>query len=94
MESELTMEPEQEQANASLKPTERWWDHALRRTRSRKVLGGVVGGVAETYGFDAGVGRVVVVLASLVSGVIVVPLYLALWVALPVEPAPPSSCVW
>lgn len=60
----------------------------LQRSRTDKMLGGVLGGIARHYGFDATVLRIVYVLVSLFSaafpGIIV---YLILWVLIPQEDA-------
>jgi phage shock protein C len=56
----------------------------LRRSRTDRILGGVLGGIAEHYGWDATVLRVVFVIVSVLSvafpGILV---YLALWVIMP-----------
>jgi len=56
----------------------------LRRSRSNRMLAGVVGGLAEWLGIDPTVARVVYVVGSIVSvafpGLIV---YVALWVLIP-----------
>lgn len=60
----------------------------LQRSRTDKMLGGVLGGIARHYGFDATMLRIVYVLVSLFSaafpGIIV---YLILWVLIPQEDA-------
>ena len=56
----------------------------LRRSRSNRMVAGVVGGLAEWLGIDPTVARVVYVVGSIVSvafpGLIV---YVALWVLIP-----------
>jgi phage shock protein C len=56
----------------------------LRRSRSNRMVAGVVAGLAEYVGMDATLARVLFVLASIVSaafpGVIV---YLILWAVMP-----------
>lgn len=57
---------------------------ALRRSRSNRMLAGVVGGIAEYLGVDATVARVVFVIVSIVSaafpGLLV---YGILWLVIP-----------
>lgn len=59
---------------------------ALRRSRSDRVVAGVVGGIARYLGIDATWARVGYVLISILSaafpGVLV---YLVLWLAMPEE---------
>lgn len=56
----------------------------LRRSRSNRMVAGVVGGLADWLGIDPTVARVVYVVGSIVSvafpGLIV---YVALWVLIP-----------
>ena len=56
----------------------------LRRSRSNRMVAGVVGGLAEWLGIDPTVARAVYVVGSIVSvafpGLIV---YVALWVLIP-----------
>lgn len=58
----------------------------LKRSRTDKMLGGVLGGIARHYELDATVLRIIYVLVSLFSaafpGIIV---YLILWVLIPLE---------
>ncbi|HCT40662.1 MAG TPA: hypothetical protein DF427_05720 [Moraxellaceae bacterium] len=58
----------------------------LKRSRTDKMLGGVLGGIARHYELDATVLRIIYVLVSLFSaafpGLIV---YLILWVLIPLE---------
>jgi len=57
----------------------------LRRSRRRRLLGGVCGGVAERYGWNVTLVRVVwLVLAALpvLPGAVV---YVALWALVPIE---------
>ncbi len=60
----------------------------LRRSRTNRVIAGVIGGLAERFGVDATLLRVVYVIASVVSvafpGILV---YVILWVVVPEEPA-------
>lgn len=62
----------------------------LRRSREHRMLGGVIGGIAEYFDRDATLLRVLYVIISIVSaafpGIFV---YLILWVLIPqAEPAP------
>ena len=58
----------------------------LKRSRTDKMLGGVLGGIARHYELDATVLRIIYVLVSLFSaafpGIIV---YLILWVLIPLD---------
>jgi phage shock protein PspC (stress-responsive transcriptional regulator) len=57
----------------------------LRRSRSNRLLGGVVAGLAEYFGLDVTLARVLYVIAAVVSaafpGLIV---YVILWAVMPV----------
>lgn len=56
----------------------------LRRSRSDRMIAGVVGGLAKHFGIDSTLARVIYVVGSLVSvafpGIIV---YVLLWVIIP-----------
>jgi phage shock protein C len=56
----------------------------LHRSATKKVIAGVCGGIAETYGWDPVLVRAVYVLASVLSvgfpGVVV---YIVLWIIMP-----------
>lgn len=56
----------------------------LRRSRDRRMIGGVIGGLAEFYGLDTTTLRVVYVVGSILSaafpGILV---YLLLWIVVP-----------
>jgi phage shock protein C len=58
----------------------------LRRSRSNRMIAGVVAGLANYLGIDATLARVVFVVVSIISvafpGIIV---YIALWVLIPEE---------
>jgi phage shock protein PspC (stress-responsive transcriptional regulator) len=58
----------------------------LRRSRSNRMIAGVVGGLAEHFGLNPTVLRIVYVLVSILSaavpGIIV---YLVLWLLVPQE---------
>lgn len=58
----------------------------LRRSRSNRMLAGVMGGVAQRYGWSATTVRMLFVLVSILSaafpGIIV---YLVMWLLIPSE---------
>lgn len=60
--------------------------HPLRRSRRDRMIAGVIGGLAEYFGLDPTLSRVVYVLASIFSaafpGILV---YLLLWILIPSE---------
>jgi phage shock protein PspC (stress-responsive transcriptional regulator) len=55
--------------------------HRLRRDRANGILGGVAAGVAETYGLDVTLVRVLWVVAGVLW--IGVPAYIVAWIAIP-----------
>ena len=59
-------------------------DGRLRRSRSNKMIAGVIGGLARYFGFDPTMARVIYVVLSVVSvafpGILV---YIILWVIMP-----------
>ena len=59
-------------------------DGRLRRTRSNKMIAGVIGGLARYFGFDPTIARVIYVILSVVSvafpGILV---YILLWLIMP-----------
>lgn len=61
-------------------------DGRLRRSRSDKMIAGVIGGLARYFGFDPTIARVLYVILSIVSvafpGILV---YILLWLVMPVE---------
>lgn len=60
----------------------------LRRSRSNKMIGGVIGGLAEYYQFSPNGLRIIYVIVSVLSaafpGILV---YLILWMLISKEPA-------
>ena len=64
-------------------------DSKLRRSRKNRILGGVMGGIAEFLGLDATLVRIVYVVGSILSaafpGILV---YVVMWILVPDEPAP------
>ena len=68
-----------EAAPADGAPEER---RTLRRSATKRVFGGVCGGIAERFDIDANIVRVVFVVLSVVYGLGVV-IYLAMWALIP-----------
>ena len=66
----------------------------LRRSRSNRMIAGVVGGLAEYVGIDVSLARILYVLVSIMSaafpGILV---YIVAWIVIPEEqvPAGPRS---
>ena len=59
----------------------------LRRSRSNRMIAGVVGGLSEYFGIDPTLGRVIFVVASILSAAFPgALLYGILWVLVPEEP--------
>ncbi|MGC3995898.1 MAG: PspC domain-containing protein [Propionicimonas sp.] len=56
----------------------------LTRSATDKFVGGVCGGVARSLGIDSGLVRIITVVLAFFWGLIV-PVYLALWLVLPLE---------
>jgi len=58
----------------------------LRRSRHDRMIAGVVGGLADYFGLDPGIARIVYVLVSIFSvafpGILV---YIILWILIPQE---------
>lgn len=65
---------------------------SLRRSRTNKMIAGVMGGIGRHYDIDPVKLRIIFVLVSIFSaafpGIIV---YLILWVLIPLEDAPPAG---
>ncbi len=58
----------------------------LRRSRTNRMIGGVVGGLAEYLGMDPVLARVLYVLISVVSAAFPgILLYILLWIVIPEE---------
>jgi len=55
----------------------------LHRSKRNRVVAGVCGGLAESFGVPTGLVRVLMLLAMLPGGVPGVLLYILLWIALP-----------
>ena len=59
-------------------------DSRLRRSRSNKMIAGVIGGLAKYFGFDPTMARIIYVVLSVVS--VAVPgilVYILLWIIMP-----------
>jgi phage shock protein PspC (stress-responsive transcriptional regulator) len=56
---------------------------ALHRSRHNRLVGGVAGGLAESFGVPAWLIRILFILAMLPGGVPGVLLYVLLWIFLP-----------
>lgn len=59
----------------------------LMRSTTNKVIGGVCGGIAEAFGWDATLVRVGFVVVGLMYG-LALPLYLVLWLVMPRTDSP------
>lgn len=57
----------------------------LRRSRSNKMVGGVLAGIADYYGLDATVLRLVYVLATIFTAFAGVLVYIVAWLVIPLE---------
>ena len=57
----------------------------LRRSRSNKMVGGVLAGIADYYGLDATVLRLVYVLATIFTAFAGVLVYIVAWLIIPLE---------
>ena len=56
----------------------------LRRSRTNKMIGGVIGGLAEYFGLDPSLLRIVYVIGSLLSAAFPgTLLYVIMWVVIP-----------
>jgi phage shock protein C len=62
----------------------------LTRSASDKFIGGVCGGLARSLGVDSGLVRILTVVLSFFFGVVLV-LYIALWLVLPLEQGGPTG---
>ena len=61
-------------------------DRALRRSIDDRMLGGVMGGMAQYFGMDSTLLRVIAVVISVVSAAVPgLLLYLLLWAIMPEE---------
>lgn len=62
----------------------------LTRSASDKFVAGVCGGIARSLGIDSGLVRIITVVLTFFWG-IVIPIYLALWLVLPLEEGGPTG---
>jgi phage shock protein C len=60
----------------------------LQRTRNDKKIAGVCAGLADYFGVDVTIVRLVFALLFLLPHGIGLPLYIILWIVMPQEPAP------
>ena len=64
----------------------------LQRPRNTRMIAGVVAGLANRFGMDHTMARVIYVIASIVSGAFPgILVYLLLWLIIPQEPAGRSA---
>jgi phage shock protein C len=64
----------------------------LRRSTANRQIAGVVGGLAEYFGVDATLLRVVYVIGSIVSAAFPGALiYVLLWMLIPEDSSPPAA---
>lgn len=61
----------------------------LRRPRSGRVIGGVCAALADRFGWDVALVRVLAVLSLLLPGPQLI-FYLIAWIVIPVEPVVPA----
>jgi len=66
-------------------------DRPLVRPLAGRNIAGVCIGLAQAYGWDVGVVRILTVLGFLFSGGVVGVAYLAGWIGIPEEPIPMSG---
>jgi phage shock protein PspC (stress-responsive transcriptional regulator) len=59
----------------------------LQRSRSDKMIAGVCAGLAQYFGMDVTTVRLVAAALLLFTHVAIVPIYIILWIIMPVEPA-------
>jgi phage shock protein C len=59
----------------------------LYRSRTNRMIGGVLGGIAESYMIDANLVRLVATVLAVMSGIFpMVALYLMAWAIMPLRP--------
>ena len=63
----------------------------LTRDLQHSMLGGVCSGIANRYGFDVTLVRIVTVLLTVVTSGVGVPVYIATWIVMPREDSPTAS---
>ena len=65
---------------------------ALIRSRQRRMIAGVMGGIAEHYGWNANLLRLIFVIVSTLSAAVPgILIYLILWMLMPNANARPSQ---
>lgn len=68
----------------------RWYELPVARDPGDRKLGGVIGGVSRSYGFDVRTTRIAVAVATIVIPVLAL-VYIAAWVVLPPHPDDAAS---
>ena len=68
-------------------------ERLLRRSRSQRILGGVCGGLAQYFGTDPWLMRLLFIVFAITAGAGLL-LYVVLWVFVPVEDAVGGSQKW
>ena len=66
----------------------------LYRSRSDRLLGGVLGGLGAYLGVDPLILRIVVALLTLMGAGALVVAYIVMWVVVPEEPVPAAPGAW
>ena len=64
----------------------------LYRSRQHRMIGGVCGGIAERFGWDPTLVRLVFVLSIFLPGPQILA-YLILWLVIPLEPLPGQQII-
>jgi phage shock protein PspC (stress-responsive transcriptional regulator) len=67
-----------------------WYERPVARNPDEKMVGGVIGGVSPTYGFDVRTTRIAMVIVTIVLPILAL-VYLAAWVLLPSRPTEAAS---
>ena len=58
----------------------------LTRSRNNRMVGGVIGGISEYFGWDATIVRVIYVILSIFPVIPVIVLYILAWIIIPDSP--------
>lgn len=64
----------------------------LYRSRQYRMLGGVCGGIAERFGMDPTIVRLIAVLLAFLPGPMFIA-YIVLWIVIPPEPLPGEQVI-
>lgn len=62
----------------------------LYKSRKEKSLSGLCGGIAEFFGIDPTIVRLITVILALMGGWVII-MYLIGWLIVPIEPEPTNS---